>query len=226
MTTDLTPAQTEVETDSYALVIHEDGQVLYQYEKPTPWEEPQWIEKRQYEHGEVPPLNLEQTQVKQRTNGESLQTVTLYATELDSDTTYSDTVTNGESRGGKELREDVSRDRNNGYIIQFSDGKEVPEEDSVYYTTQRQNMGAAIDYLVREHDLIDEINIPHFPPQARKNCSINSNPVHPNGDEMRNPYELTGGYYLHTSLNKPSKKERTRDLAEKVELSVDFLGKW
>jgi hypothetical protein len=35
-----------------------------------------------------------------------------------------------------------------------------------------------------------------------------------------------GGYYLHTSLNKRSKKNRTEDLAGEVGLSVEFLGDW
>lgn len=218
MTTDFTPTRTDIEIDTYALVIHESGQALYQYEKPTPWEDPQWIEKRQYDHGEVPPLNLEQTQVKQRTNGGSLQTVTLYASELDADTTQ----TSATLEGGQ----DTDRASYRGYVIRFSDGKVIPNEGHSVHTTQEQNMGAAIDYLVREHNLIDTIDLPHFPPRARQNCSINTEPVHPDGDEMRGVYELTGGYYLHTSLNKQSKKNRIEDLTKQVGLSVEFLGDW
>lgn len=112
------------------------------------------------------------------------------------------------------------------YIIRFSDGQAVPEQSQEAHTTQKQNMGEAIDYLIESHNLIDEIEIPHFPPQARKNCSINTEPVHPNGDEMRIPYELTNGYHLHTSLNTRGKKNRIRDLAEQVDLSVEFDGAW
>ncbi|EJN59706.1 hypothetical protein [Halogranum rubrum] len=216
MTTDLTPTRLDVENDTYALVIHEGGQVLYQYEKPTPWEDPQWIEKRQYDHGEVPPLNLEQTQVEQKTNGENLQTVTLYASKLDADTT--NTTSGNHSKAGEESYQ--------GYAIRFSDGHVIPDEEHTVHTTQEQNMGAAVDYLVREHDLINSIDIPHFPPRARQNCSINSEPVHPNGDEMRSPYELTGGYHLYTSLNRQSKQTRIEDLAGVVDLSVEFLGDW
>lgn len=217
MATKHIPTQTNVEIDTYALVIHEDGQDLHQYEKPTPWEDPEWIEKRQYNHGEVPPLNLEQTQVEQQTNGGSLQTVTLYASELDADTTKTSTVSGSPDEDEESYR---------GHVIRFSDSQVVPDEDHTVHTTQEQNMGAAVDYLVREHGLADVINIPHFPPRARKNCSINSEPVHPNGDEMRGPYELTGGYYLHTGLNKQSKIKRLEDLAEQVELSAEFLGSW
>lgn len=218
MTTQLTPTRTNVEIDTYALVIHEGGQDLYQYEKPTPWEEPEWIEKRQYDHGEVPPLNLEQTQVEQQTNGESLQKVTLYASELDADNDHAGTTSSSS--------EDTEGESYRGYVIRFSDGQIIPDQDHTVHTTQEQNMGAAVDYLVREHDLLDAIDIPHFPPRARQNCSINSEPNHPDGDEMRSPYELTGGYYLHTALNKRGKEDRIEDLAEEVGLTVEFLGDW
>jgi hypothetical protein len=113
-----------------------------------------------------------------------------------------------------------------GYVIRFSDGTEIPESRQKIHTQQKQNMGAAIDYLIEKHDLITEIKLPHSPPQARKNCSLNSEPTHPNGEDMRLPYELTNGDYLHTSLNTRGKKSRIRDLADQVELSVEFLGEW
>jgi hypothetical protein len=113
-----------------------------------------------------------------------------------------------------------------GYVIRFSNGKVIPEGGKKPHTKQKQNMGEAIDCLIEEYDLIDKIEIPHFPPQARKNCSVNTEPVHPNGEDMRRPYELTNGHYLHTSLNTQGKQTRIRDLAEQVGLSVEFLGEW
>lgn len=218
MATKLTPTRTDVEIDTYALVIHEGGQDLYQYEKPTPWEDPEWIEKRQYDHGDVPPLNLEQTQVEQQTDDGSLQRVGLYASELDAEP---------EQMCGTSVSEDDSSDKSyRGYVIRFSDGQMIPDEDETTHTTQEKNMGAAIDYLVREYDLIDAIEIPYLPSWARQNCSINSEDAHPNGQEMRGAYELTGGYYLYTSLNKKSKKDRIKDLADKVDLEPEFLGDW
>ncbi|WP_436930399.1 type I restriction enzyme HsdR N-terminal domain-containing protein [Halosimplex halobium] len=116
--------------------------------------------------------------------------------------------------------------RREGYVIRFSDGKVIPDSGDQTHTQQKQNMGEAIDYLIEEYDLIDEIDIPHFPPHAQKNCSINTEPVHPNGEDMRIPYELSNGYHLHTSLNVRAKKSRIRDLADYVGLSVEFLGNW
>ena len=113
-----------------------------------------------------------------------------------------------------------------GYVIRFSDGRELPRDSTKVQTQQKKNMGAAVDYLIKEYDLIGKLDIPHFPPRARKNCSINDEPEHPNGEKMRRPYELTNGYLLHTSLNTRGKKTRLRDIAEQVGLSVEFLGEW
>jgi hypothetical protein len=111
-------------------------------------------------------------------------------------------------------------------VIRFSDGTVIPRDSTEIQTQQKENMGAAVNYLIEEYDLIDELEIPHFPPRARKNCSINNEPVHPNGEDMRRPYELKNGYFLHTSLNTQGKKTRLRDHVEKVGLSVEFLSEW
>lgn len=113
-----------------------------------------------------------------------------------------------------------------GYVTLFSDGQEIPDVEDTRHTQQRQNMGEAIDYLIEEYDLIENIEIPHFPPHARKNCSINNEPMHPNGEDMRSPYELINGHYLHTSLNVQGKQNRIGDLAERVGLSVEFREEW
>ncbi|MFD1643225.1 type I restriction enzyme HsdR N-terminal domain-containing protein [Halohasta litorea] len=113
-----------------------------------------------------------------------------------------------------------------GYVIQFSDGVRIPARREERHTKQKQNMGAAVDYLIAEHDFIDAVDMPYSPPQARKNCAVNTEPTHPTGDEMRSPYELTNGDYLDTSLNLQGKRSRIRDLAGEVGLSVEFLGDW
>lgn len=132
---------------------------------------------------------------------------------------------NGDSDQSVEEQDDENNVRE-GYIIRFSDGKEIPESGEDPHEQQSQNMTAAVNYMIVEYDLISEIEIPHSPPQAQKNCTINTEPVHPGGEEMRLPYELSNGYYLHTSLNTRAKQSRTRDLAKQVGLSIEFLGDW
>jgi hypothetical protein len=216
-----TPTRDDVPPGTYALVIHDGGQDLHQRESPSPWEDPEWIEKRQYDHGEVPPLNLQQTQVEQRTNGGSLQTVILYAEELT--TTNTEREKSEKDHTGTQAAQEQ---QHRGYAIRFSDGQLIPGQDRTIHTTQEKNMGHAVEYLVTDHGLIGAIEIPHFPPRARQNCSINDNPEHPDGSEMRGAYELPDGYFLHTALNKRSKKNRIADLANQVGLSVEFLGDW
>lgn len=218
MTTGPIPRRTDVKIDSYALVIHEEGQVLYQYDDPV-LEDPKWIEKTTLDHSDAPTLELGPTQVEQRTSDDGLQAVVLYTTSLD--VSHSDTETSSDD-------DPPTDDRPyQGFVIRFSDGTEIPHEDTTIHTTQAENMREAINYLVTHHNLITEIELPYTPPRARKNCSINSKPFHPNGDEMRSPYELTGGYYLHTSLNSQAKQTRIEDLANQVGVSVDeFLGEW
>lgn len=113
-----------------------------------------------------------------------------------------------------------------GYVIRFSDSQEIPSKGKEPHTEQRTNMGEAVEYLVQKYDLLSQIDIPYVPDNARRNCTINSEPVHPDGSDMRGPYELSNGYYVHTSLNTAAKKKRVRDLAEKVGLSVKFKGRW
>jgi hypothetical protein len=113
-----------------------------------------------------------------------------------------------------------------GYVVRFSDGTLIPRGDSETHTQQNENMGAAVDYLIQEYDIISDLDIPYFPPQARKNCLINTEPVHPHGEEMRGPYKLTDDHYLQTSLNTQSKKTRLRGLAEVAGLDIEFLHGW
>lgn len=127
---------------------------------------------------------------------------------------------------GVDVPDDEEFAEREGYVIRFSDGQVIPRGSSEVQTQQKENMGEAVDYLMTEYDLINEIEIPLFPPRARKNCSINNEPVHPNGEEMRQPYELTNGYFLHTSLNTHGKQTRLRHIAEKVGLTVEFEGEW
>lgn len=212
----------DVSEGSYAIRLSDNGQELFQYESPAPWEDPEWIMKRQYEHGEMPSLDLTEVTTEQSVNGDSLQSVTIYAATING--------VGGDDKGTDD-DDDTPTDTGdvppeNGFVIRFSDGQTIPKNNRSIHTTQDKNMGKAVEYLMEEYDLIDVLDIPHYPPNARKNCSINSEDNHPDGSNMRNAYELPGGYYLHTSLNKQAKIKRTKDLAKAVGLSAEFLGRW
>ena len=134
----------------------------------------------------------------------------------DSDTSPEDSDTDSQENGTE----------TQGYVIEFSDGKRIPDHGSGRHTKQNQNMGAAVDYLIAEYDLLSVVDLPYVTPRARTKCTINSEPTHPNGDDMRLPYELVDGSFLETALNTRSKQSRLRGLGEHVGLSVEFSGEW
>jgi hypothetical protein len=241
--TDISPKRTDVNVDTYALVIHEEGQILYRYENPPLGEDQKWNKKRKLNHGEAPTLELGSTKVRQRTSDDGLQVVVLYTTDLkisnsgreaandESATEKRETAANDES--ATEKRETAANDESvtdddsyQGYVIELSDGTGIPQSNTVTHTDQRENMGEVVDYLVTECHLLNEIDIPYSRSGAYSNCMINSKPVHPDGDIMGNQYSLTGGYHLETKLNIDDKKKQIEHLAKQVGLSVEFFGKW
>jgi hypothetical protein len=117
-----------------------------------------------------------------------------------------------------------STDSSGEYIIR------IQNEDTTLATftdgTQRDTMGAAVNYLVDNHDLISHIEpLPYMP--GRKKIIINDQTSYPDNDnEMRAPQELSGGYYLETHDNKQGKKREIRRLAEHCGITVTFEGQW
>jgi len=113
-----------------------------------------------------------------------------------------------------------------GYAVSFSDGTTIPGDDGPRHLTQRRNMGAAIDYLIDEYDLIGKLELPFAPAGARERCTMSPEPCRPDGTELPQPYELVDGTYLYTLLGTEEKQDRLETLAERVELSVEWLGDW
>lgn len=93
--------------------------------------------------------------------------------------------------------------------------------------TQAEAMGNVADYLIEEHGLLDEIELPYQPGTKRGHTAlINDEPVHTGGDEMRAYQELVGGLYLFTSLNARSKTRYISELVEKVGMDCEFSESW
>ena len=91
---------------------------------------------------------------------------------------------------------------------------------------QSDVMADAVDYLIRNHDLISYLEpLPYVP--GNKNALINHRPVHPDGErEMRTFRELVDSYYLFTSFNKEDKKRHLERLANKCNLDTKSRGGW
>ncbi|MFW5902571.1 MAG: hypothetical protein ACOCTT_01645 [archaeon] len=204
------PEKINVEVDTYALLIHEKGQDLWQYRKKSPIQDNlEWIKLESYGHGEVPPLNLENTIVEQKTNENNLLAVIIYADKIEAVKNQKEKTVSGPQKG---------------YIVLLSDGKRIPGEN--FNTTQQENMKEMVDYLIKEYNLTEKIGIPYYPTNSYKNCLINNEPKHPDGRDMRGDYELSDGNYLYTSLNNDQKKKYMKQLAWECNLEVNFKGEW
>lgn len=92
---------------------------------------------------------------------------------------------------------------------------------------QKNVMGEMVDHLIKEENLIDQIEIPYVPGTGRgSRALLNSEPKHTDGREMRAYEKLSSGYYLYTSLSADDKKRYVSELPEKVGMDCEFVGDW
>jgi len=108
-----------------------------------------------------------------------------------------------------------------GYVVTLFDNGDpvhVSNEDS-----QADVMASAIDALLENYDLLNEIgSLPYVP--GTKKAIINSEPVHPTGEEMSVSKTLANGCYLYVSLNRDSKTRYISRFAEMCGLTAAFDG--
>ncbi|MFD1527484.1 restriction endonuclease subunit R, partial [Halolamina salina] len=120
-----------------------------------------------------------------------------------------------------ESNEPVEVDADEGYKITL-----LEDGDTFHVFTDDQQadaMADAIDFLIQEFDLIDELApLPYVP--GEKNAILNSEPRHPSGEEMRLYRELSGDYYLYVALNQISKKRYVERFAGFCGLDAEFEG--
>ena len=210
------PERTDVSVGDYAFVMYDEGEALYQYERPVDWQDPEWILKQSFEHNEVPPLNFEQARLYREHNGSTLAVVTQYATDISSDR---------DTRSSSDSDEDDPSDgqSRNGYWTEIS-GTCIPETGA--HHQQKDNMVAVVNHLIEQHNLLDHIELPYTPTWARTNCSINEVAEHPDGREMNGAEELVSGDYLFTAMNKKDKHDRIKNLANRTDVEMTLRGKW
>ena len=84
---------------------------------------------------------------------------------------------------------------------------------------QADLMTSVTNYLINEHELLEEISLPYYPPNGEQ-ALINNEPVHPDGAEMHTYRELTGGLFLHTNLKAARKRRFLNDLAQQCGLNA------
>ena len=90
---------------------------------------------------------------------------------------------------------------------------------------QSDVMAAAVNVLIRDYELIDRFDsFPYVP--GEKTAVLNSEPVHPTGEEMVLSRELSSGYYLFTGLSKEGKQRYVTRFADLCGLTAEFDGQW
>lgn len=109
------------------------------------------------------------------------------------------------------------------YVITLNDNGTVVESFSE--PNQSTAMAAAVDCLISEYDVVDEIEpLPYVP--GRKNAVLNTEPEHPSGEEMKQYREVSGDCYIDTNMNAQQKRRNLRRFVERCGLSVEFDGIW
>ena len=82
----------------------------------------------------------------------------------------------------------------------------------------------AVDNLVRNHDLISELRpLPYIPGRTRP---IINDQTNADGKAMKQPRELSGGYYVKTNLSSIQKQRELDRMANQCGLTVEFVGSW
>ncbi|MFP4189327.1 MAG: hypothetical protein ACLFR5_08005, partial [Halobacteriales archaeon] len=118
---------------------------------------------------------------------------------------------NGDDRKGPTVEDDTPD------ILFTEDGNSIA---SFGGDTQADAMAKAVGYLIDEHDILDEISLPHVP--GKKKAVLNDCPEDAEGEEMRGCREIADGYFLDTHMSRRQKEDRTKELAEKRGLGVKF----
>lgn len=220
------PEDKSVEEGTFALVIQQNGQYLFKFEKAVPWGEVEWVNMKKFDHDDVPnDLHLRSAKIKQKVNNDGLEAVVLYAdmihAGMDENEMRASDAEHAESDGG--VTDSKSISSSSGYRLSFSDGMEIPN-DGVVHASQRENMGRAVDYLIEEYQITSQIDLPYSGGIGR--ATINTEPKKSNGSEMAHPYELSDGNYLRTTMGRTEKKRFLKRLAEEVGLEVSVSGEW
>jgi hypothetical protein len=109
------------------------------------------------------------------------------------------------------------------YVITLNGDGTVVESFSG--SNQSAVMAAAVDHLISEQGLLNEIeSLPYVP--GEKNALLNTEPCHPSGNEMRTYRRVSDDYYVFTSLNRKSKQRYVEQFAERCGLTAGFDGLW
>ena len=113
-------------------------------------------------------------------------------------------------------------DSDGAYQITFFDGENELVEFSA--SQQADVFIEAVDYLVRNHKLISELEpLPYIPGRTRPIIHEESSFE---GKQMKQPRKLAGGYYIETNLSSTQKQRELRRLTNMYDLEIQISGGW
>ena len=143
---------------------------------------------------------------------------------------YNSTVEDSRNNPGESMEDIESAevsldDKLEQYVIEMSDGIHIPRGDDIHQS-QRKNMGAAVNYLIEEHDLMSQIDVPYHDTSVGRRWLIDTLPQSEDNNMMNDPFELSNGTCLQTSMGGSEKRSCLETLVGEVDLDVTFRGKW
>ncbi len=141
-----------------------------------------------------------------------------------------ESLSNGENSGAEQVQDTTSvvqenepeENETSEYTVIF---EQEGDEVSCYAESQTKVMGKALNHLISDYDLIE--NLPSFPyVPGKKHTILNNKPIHKNGEPMRLYQELDSDYVVFTALAQESKKRYISRFAEMCSVDVKFGGAW
>ena len=115
----------------------------------------------------------------------------------------------------------ISREQSRESNVEILDGDVVIE--AFEEQNQSDAMQAVADYLIENHGLLDEINVPYIPGTGEGDRAlINDTPTHPGGAKMGLYRDLSEDHYILTQLNASMKKSYLNELAQRCGLNARF----
>lgn len=108
---------------------------------------------------------------------------------------------------------------NRVYTADILDGDTVIE--SFEAGQQADLMEEVINYLIQDHDLLNQIELPYCPPDTTQ-ALINDKPEHPGEWEMNGYREIEDDLFIHTGVKASKKSRRLNDIIQQCGLDAQI----
>lgn len=107
------------------------------------------------------------------------------------------------------------------YLARLSNGT---DERRFENQTQNQQVIDILEFLGGNYGLFEQLELPYN--GERRGTWVNTVPEFSDGSEMRNPHQLSNGWYIERRFQKYSGRIIIKSMAEKVGFTVEFDGLW